>query len=145
MKNLILTIAFFVTCLTSFSQTIVAEVNSWYIFESKLTDDHNTIISDTEKKVTRYEWGDNKLTFDLKNKTYKFFFLGNEYADGKMTYELKDDVYVFICKTIDLNTNLPMDLYVTVNNSAKSKEAYVTEYYLDDATNKTYGMICYKN
>ena len=57
----------------------------------------------------------------------------------------KDSTYIFICKTIDLKTGLPMDLVVTVNLNAKGDDIFVTEFYWDEVTNKSYGMICYKN
>ena len=124
---------------------ISVDVKSWYIFESTKSD-YQSIVSDTGKVFTRYAWGDNTLKFDLKKNTYTFFFLSNEFANGKMSWSQEEDsTYIFICKTIDLKTGLPMDLVVTVNLNAKGDDIFVTEFYWDEATNKSYGMICYKN
>jgi hypothetical protein len=124
---------------------ISIDVKNWYIFESKYQD-YYSIISDSNKVITRYAWGDNTLKFDLQKNTYSFLFLSNEYAKGKMTWSQgKDSTHIFVCQTIDLKTGLPMDLIVTLKLNAKFGEIIVTEFYWDELTNKSYGMISYKN
>lgn len=145
MKNIVISFFMVLVSVFGFGQTVSFDVDSWYSFESKLTNDYNVIVNDDEKVLTTYAWGKNTLTFDLSNKTYKFFLQGSVYATGEINYEFKDDVYIFTCKTIDMNTNEPMEIYVIINTIAKSNEFYVTEYYLDENTNKSYGMISYKN
>ncbi|MCF8435186.1 MAG: hypothetical protein K9G37_11990 [Crocinitomicaceae bacterium] len=126
------------------SQTIVAEIDKWDTFECKFTEDYQTIFSDTKLVILGHGNGQNKLTFDLATKTYKFFFLDNEFSNGGMDYSLKDGVYLFTCKTIDRNTNEPMELFVVVNtNILKSNDPYVSQFYSDVNTNKSYGMISY--
>jgi len=54
-----------------------------------------------------------------------------------MKYSLKSGVYIFVCKTIDNNTNEPMELFVTINTKAmKSTDPYVTQFYSDINANK---------
>ena len=126
------------------SQTIVAEIDKWDTFECKFTEDYQTIFSDTKLVILGHGNGLNKLTFDLATKTYKFFFLDDEFSNGKMDYSLKDGVYLFTCKTIDRKTNEPMELFVAINtNILKSNEPYVSQFYSDVNTNKSYGMISY--
>lgn len=126
------------------SQTIVAEIDKWDTFECKFTEDYQTIFSDKKLVILGHGNGLNKLTFDLATKTYKFFFLDNEFSNGEMDYSLKDGVYLFTCKCIDRKTNEPMELFVAVNtNILKSKDPYVSQFYSDVNTNKSYGMISY--
>jgi hypothetical protein len=126
------------------SQTVEAKIDTWSTFECGFTEVYDSIVSNPNLTILGYGNGDNNLTFDLKKKTYKFFFLDDEFSNGVMDYKLVNGVYIFTCKTIDRKTNEPMDLFVTINtNSPKSNEPYVTQYYSDIATNKSYGMISY--
>ena len=144
MKNLLFIALLVFLPIIGNSQTIVAEIDKWDTFECKFTEDYQTIFSDTKLVILGHGNGQNKLTFDLGTKTYKFFFLDDEFSKGKMDYSLKDGVYLFTCKTIDRNTNEPMELFVAVNtNILKSNEPYVSQFYSDVNTNKSYGMISY--
>jgi hypothetical protein len=123
---------------------VEAKIDTWSTFECGFTEVYDSIVSNPNLTILGYGNGDNNLTFDLKKKTYKFFFLDDEFSNGVMDYKLVNGVYIFTCKTIDRKTNEPMDLFVTINtNSPKSNEPYVTQYYSDIATNKSYGMISY--
>jgi hypothetical protein len=144
MKKFIIIFTVLLVSFTGNSQTIVAEIDKWDTFECKFTEDYQTIFSDTKLVILGHGNGLNKLTFDLATKTYKFFFLDDEFSNGKMDYSLKDGVYLFTCKTIDRNTNEPMELFVAINtNILKSDEPYVSQFYSDVNTNKSYGMISY--
>lgn len=144
MKNLILSLVLLVFPFLSNSQVIVAEIDDFYTFESKITEDYKTIVSDSSVFILKYCTGQNKLTFDLSSKTYIFYFLDKEFSRGKMEYRLENGVYIFTCKCIDLNTNEPMDLFVTVNTKTTSDdEPYVTQFFTDEINNKTYGMLTY--
>jgi hypothetical protein len=67
----------------------------------------------------------------LGTKTYKFFFLDDKFSNGKMDYKLKDGEYLITCKTIDRNTNEPMELFVAIHtNILKSNDPYVSQFYL---------------
>ena len=144
MKNLLFIALLVFLPIIGNSQTIVAEIDKWDTFECKFTEDYQTIFSDTKLVILGHGNGQNKLTFDLGTKTYKFFFLDDEFSNGKMDYSLKDGVYLFTCKTIDRNTNEPMELFVAINtNILKSNEPYVSQFYSDVNTNKSYGMISY--
>ena len=144
MKNLLFISLLVFLPIIGNSQTIVAEIDKWDTFECKFTEDYQTIFSDTKLVILGHGNGLNKLTFDLATKTYKFFFLDDEFSNGKMDYSLKDGVYLFTCKTIDRNTNEPMELFVAINtNILKSNEPYVSQFYSDVNTNKSYGMISY--
>jgi hypothetical protein len=102
------------------------------------------VISDTTRNLLSHGFGENKLTFDLQANTYAFYFQNQKSSDGEMKYELKHGVYIFVCKTVDNKTNEPMELFVTINTKAtKSTHPYVTQFYSDIATNKSYGMISY--
>ena len=144
MKNLLFISLLVFLPIIGNSQTIVAEIDKWDTFECKFTEDYQTIFSDTKLVILGHGNGLNKLTFDLGTKTYKFFFLDDEFSNGKMDYSLKDGVYLFTCKTIDRKTNEPMELFVAINtNILKSNEPYVSQFYSDVNTNKSYGMISY--
>ena len=144
MKNLLFISLLVFLPIIGNSQTIVAEIDKWDTFECKFTEDYQTIFSDTKLVILGHGNGRNKLTFDLGTKTYKFFFLDDEFSNGKMDYTLKDGVYLFTCKTIDRNTNEPMELFVAINtNILKSNDPYVSQFYSDVNTNKSYGMISY--
>ena len=144
MKNILLIALLVFLPIIGNSQTIVAEIDKWDTFECKFTEDYQTIFSDTKLVILGHGNGRNKLTFDLGTKTYKFFFLDDEFSNGKMDYSLKDWVYLFTCKTIDRKTNEPMELFVAINtNILKSNEPYVSQFYSDVNTNKSYGMISY--
>lgn len=126
------------------SQIIRADINQWKIFESIFTEDYFLITSDTNISFKRIGFGANSLFFDLNAKTYHFEFEGKEYSTGKMSYCFEKGVYTFSCQTIDLNTNLPMVLLCTINTLAsKPDDIYVSEYYADEVTRKSYGMISY--
>jgi len=144
MKNFILSVVLSFVSFVGFSQIIIAEINEWKTFECGFTEEYSSVISDPNIFFLGQGNGQNKLTFDLKSKTYKFFFLGIEFSNGVMEYKIEKGVYIFTCKTIDRKTNEPMDLFVTVNtNILKSNDPYVTQFYSDINTNKSYGMISY--
>jgi hypothetical protein len=144
MKNLLFIALLVFLPIIGNSQTIVAEIDKWDTFECKFTEDYQTIFSDTKLVILGHGNGQNKLTFDLATKTYKFFFLDDEFSNGKMDYSLKDGVYLFTCKCIDRKTNEPMELFVAINtNILKSNDPYVSQFYSDVNTNKSYGMISY--
>lgn len=146
MKKYILSLVMLVLTSVGFSQTIVAEIDQWATFDCKFTEEYDSIVSDENKSILGYGIGRNKLTFDLKSKTYKFFFLDEEFSSGSMEYKINKGIYIFTCKTIDRKTNQSMDLFVTVNtNDLKSGDPYVTQFYSDTNTNKSYGMISYFN
>jgi hypothetical protein len=142
MKKYILSLVMLVFSFVVVSQTIVAEISEWSTFECGFTEEYDTIVSNPNIIILGYGFGENRLTFDLGTKTYKFFFLNQEFSNGSMEYKIKDGVYIFTCQTIDNNTNEPMDLFVTVNtNPQKTNEPYVTQFYSDVNTNKSYGMV----
>jgi len=145
MKNIVVSFFMVIMSVFGFGQTIVAEITKWSFFEVDITSDYEKIISDTSKVFTQEGFGNNKFTFNLSDNTYKFYLLDNEFAKGQMTYTHKSGVYVFICKTYDRKTGNNMDLYVTVNtNVLNLNDPYVSQYYLYEKTNKTYGMISFK-
>ena len=126
------------------SQVIEASIFQWETFGCNFTEDYFKVISDTTRAILSEGFGENKLTFDLDANTYVFYFQNQKSSEGEMKYSLKNGVYIFVCKTIDNNTNEPMELFVTINTKAtKSIDPYVTQYYSDIATNKSYGMISY--
>jgi hypothetical protein len=126
------------------SQVIEASIFQWETFECNFTEDYFKVISDTTRNLLSHGFGENKLTFDLQANTYAFYFQNQKSSDGEMKYELKHGVYIFVCKTVDNNTNEPMELFVTINTKAmKSTDPYVTQFYSDINTNKSYGMISY--
>ena len=144
MKTLILFSTLFAIVVSGHTQVIKAKVNQWQFFECDYTEDYFKVVSDTGKVFTRLSWGENEITFDLSSKTYRFFAQGNEFAQGNMEYKFEKGVYIFTCKTIDLNTNEPMDLFVTVNTLARDpSDVYVTQFYSHEETSKSYGMISY--
>ncbi len=126
------------------SQVVEASIFKWNTFECNFTEDYFKVVSDTTRTIHSEGFGENKLTFDLSSKTYAFYFQNQKFSEGEMNYTLKNGVYIFVCKTIDNKTNEPMELYVTINTKAtKPTDPYVTQYYSDIATNKSYGMISY--
>jgi hypothetical protein len=144
MKTIFVIVAIILTNTVVRSQIIKAEISNWITFECGFTEDYNTIIKDTSLQVLGHGFGDNTLTFDLKQNTYKFYFLDDEFSSGTMEWKLKSGVYIFTCKTIDRKTNEAMDLFVTIDtNPSRSKEPYVSQFYSDVNTNKSYGMISY--
>ncbi len=144
MKNLLFIALLVFLPIIGNSQTVEAKIDTWSTFECGFTEEYDSIVSNPNLTILGYGIGDNKLTFDLKTKTYKFFFLGDEFSNGVMDYKLVNGVYIFTCKTIDRKTNEPMDLFVTVNtNILKSNDPYVSQFYSDVNTNKSYGMISY--
>jgi hypothetical protein len=144
MKNFVFSLVMLFVSFVGFGQVIIAEIDQWSTFECKFTENYDSIVGDKNLTVLGYGFGRNTLKFDLSAKTYKFFFLDDEFSSGIMDYKINNGVYIFTCKTIDRKTNEPMDLFVTVNtNNMKSNDPYVTQFYSDVNTNKSYGIISY--
>ena len=147
MKNLILSLILFVSTLTSFSQTITLEFDSFTNFNTGDKGTYEEVI-DTNNylKVTKSFDSPNKYVVDLTNKTICLYSKGSLiYKTTIINYTKNGDMLLMTVNDTETLTGRKIVSNVVINTNKNNKKVpYFLSYFVSTVTNTTNGVICMK-